>query len=302
MKGLTMPEPTELLNQPGAASTTPALTSEDRITITVLGEEKQFTLEELKKHAEKGLGADMRFREASELRNQAKAGLRTQELVKKLNSGAELNREEATELAEYTGAEPEDYMFNSNGATNMEPGVTPQPTATETQQPAVAAMHPDDKKVIEQARQDHYEKVVQKTKDEIQNTVDSDDVLGKIIAGKSADKQAGAKSKLFDMVFNEVSRRLVLGRQQYGPELIRESLQYVKSFVTEFGMPASTSGTPAREVRDDFPILGLGPVGGLSTSEIAAGKKLERVASGESGYAESFAQRLAERILKTRAK
>jgi len=38
----------------------------------------------------------------------------------------------------------------------------------------------------------------------------------------------------------------------------------------------------------------------LSTSEIAAGKKLERVPSGESGYAESFTQRLAERILKSR--
>lgn len=289
-------------------------TSEDYYELTVDGKTQSLTIDELKKQAEKGMGADARFREASELRKTAEEGIRTKELIYKLNTGLPLSVVEATELAGYTGAEANDFLnlppitgddTMDNNPDNFNNDNNDNNTAISNQagsmvDPASLARSAEDKQILEQAKQDHYEKVVSTTKEEIKNKVDLDEELSKVIAGKPDIDKEAARKTLFEMVFNEVSRRLVLGRQSYGPELVKASLQTVKVFIKQFGTPASITGNPLKE--DNPPILGLGPSGGLSTSEIAAGKKLERVASGESGYADNFARRLAERILRSRNK
>ena len=71
-------------------------------TVKINGEEKELTLEELKEHASKAAGADEKFRNASQMKEDAKKGIEIGAAFKKINSG-EFDATDVRKLAELTG-------------------------------------------------------------------------------------------------------------------------------------------------------------------------------------------------------
>jgi hypothetical protein len=158
-----------------------------------------------------------------------------------------------------------------------------------------AQLSPEDQEDLAYAREQRMAGYVTKVKADIKNTLDKDGEIGKMIDKIPDGQKKDLQEVLSEMVYEEVSRRVGMSRQQYSPLLVQEVIQKVASRVNKLGLP--TVGRQEINLRD-LPISGLGPITGMSNSDFHSDKPIERIASNDAGYSDNFVARFAKKLAK----
>jgi hypothetical protein len=255
--------------------------------VTVAGQVKKMTIDQLKQAASKAEGADEKFRIAA-------AAVKTQELVKTmLNSPTGLDYEDAVVLAQNVGGNPEDYMFEQEAPTLQTPPARVPQAQTFNTLPVSTGLSAEDMEDLAYARSQRMEGYITKVKGDIKNTLDKDTQISTLMGKVPEAQKAGLQEVLSEMVYEEVSRRVGMSRQTYGPSLVQDVIQKVASRVNKLGLP--TAGRQETNMLE-FPISGLGPITGMSNSELMSDKPIERVSSNDGNYSDNFVARFAKKL------
>lgn len=256
--------------------------------LTVNGETRKVTMDEVLKLAQKAAGADAKFQEASELRESAKDGIRMKELIDRLSDGTHTPTEtEVGELAGMLGVDANEFInqltANEGNTTNTKSTKTKL-----TKEEIIEALGFDPaeaKQTLDYSRLRH----VASAKDEIRKfsdeMVDKDEVFGKMIIGE------GGKDRLSvikEMVAEDVIRRIQDGTP-FGSDLVAASVQKTRAYLTKFGIP----GKP-----EQYPMsLGLIPGGGSIPAEVQSDKPIGRISSTEQEAEDNFVKRAMQKGL-----
>lgn len=266
--------------------------------IKVDGETRTVSIDELTTLAQKAAGADAKFEEASKLRKSAEDALRFQELTNRAGDpNHQLSDAEVTELAGKLGLDPKelaDYMADEkeppqgDGDDGGKQGGGLDMAGFEAafeKQYGVPL-----KDVVDTAaysKQRHITDARKEIRNETDNMVDKDEIIGKMIVGKEKDSRLEV---IKEMVAEDVLERIKDG-DTYGPELLAASIQKVRTHLKKLGIP----GKP-----DEYPLtMGLGPSGGLP-AEVRSEKPIERISAAEDKSGENFVNRWLQRALRDR--
>jgi len=278
-------------NKGGGGDDTKESSKDQTFELTVDGEKRTVTLDEMKNLAQKASGADKKFQDASELRKQAEDGLRMKDLIGRLSDTEHDPTEwEVKELAGMIGVDPNEFaQYLKEGDTD---GKTKKTDTTDTtgkidKQSLVEALGFDPaeaKAILDYSKQRHIDSARQQIKETSDNAVDKDEIFGKMVIGENGkDRLAVIK----DLVAEDVLRRIQDG-VPFGAELVAASVQKIRAHLTKFGIPNKP---------DIFPLtLGLGPGGGLP-SEIQSEKPIERISAAEEGAEDNFVSRAMQKGL-----
>lgn len=262
--------------------------------ITVDGEKRQLTIEELKEHAQKAAGADKKFEEAAKLRKEASDGIRLKELVGRLSDGKhEPTESEVKELAGMIGADPSElteYLAGESEGRDNGGGTGISEEEFDKVFTSKFGFSPAEAKQREEYR---HSKDVEAAKKEIRKisdeAVDKDEIFGKIKIGEKGDKAEDRIAVIKDMVAEDVLRRVQNG-ESFGAELVAASVQKIRAYLTRFGIP----GKP-----EQYPVaLGLGPSGGLP-AEVNSEEPIQRVSSADENGEPNFIARYMQKGLKS---
>lgn len=292
-----MPEP--IVPEPTPEPTpkpTPEPPKDETFELTVDGEKRNVTLDEMRNLAQKASGADKKFQDASDLRKSAEDGIRLKSLVDRLSDDAhEPSETEIKELAGMIGVDPTEfaqYLKDEGGEPKPEPkpGTTP---ATADSDAIVAALQGAGFDLAQMKATNEYShgRHVDAAKDQIRKisdeTVDKDEIFGKMNIGESGKDR---NEVIKDMVAEDVLRRIQDGTP-FGAELVAASVQKIRAYLTKFGIP----GKP-----EQFPLtLGLGPGGGLPL-EVQSDKPIPRVNAADDASGDNFVQRAMQKALSLR--
>lgn len=231
---------------PAAPATPPAAApTGPTFTITVNGQPRTLTQEEMLNLANKGLAADEKFQEAAAMRKANEAANRQYELTQRTQDASlpiPQRLAAARELALAMGADPAP-IDQALAAYHANPDAVPSLPASPSQpQPQGAGPHhtptgatvpprpltvdqlpPEVREELAEARTYRMERERQKIFTSVEKAVDSDAVVGTL---KDAG-EAGMKAiqTLQTLAKNEVQRRVVALGQKFGPELVAEVLQ-----------------------------------------------------------------------------
>jgi hypothetical protein len=264
--------------------------------LTVDGEKRSVTLDELQLLAQKSAGADKKFKEASDLRKQAEDGLRMKGLIDRLSDGDHTPTEsEVRELAGMLGVDPSEFAEalkdekSDNPPQGGKKGSTKPQISKEELVEALGFDPAEAKAILDYSHNRHIEAARKEIREISDRAVDKDDVFGKMVVGENKDDRL---STIKDMVAEDVLRRIQDG-QQFGAELVAASIQKVRAYLTKFGIP----GNPAQ-----YPdTLGLGPGMGLP-AEVHSETPIKRISAAEDGDEENFVARIMQKVLKSRGR
>lgn len=268
---------------------------DDTFELTISGEKRSVTLDEMKTLAQKAAGAESKFQEASNLRKQAEDGLRFQNLMGRLSDKEHTPTDvELKEIAGMLGADPSEFANEFKNALGDDKQATTQDkqqsTAKPDKQAIIEALGFDPaeaKNILDYSHQRHIESARQEIRRISDEAVDKDEIFGKIKIGDGGDDRLATAK---DMVAEDVLRRVQDG-VPFGAELVAASVQKVRAYLTKFGTPNKL---------DQHPItLGLGPSNGLP-AEIHSNTPIQRVSTADDGDGDNFVKRLAQRIINTR--
>lgn len=270
--------------------------------LQVNGEKRTMTLDELKTAAQKAEAANAKFEEAANLRKEAEAAVKTMNIIKKLNSSETLSYEEAGFLADNIGGEASDYMDTPTQNTQtQQPTRTQEPQDTKPQGPITLDMldpqlQEQIKGVVTHNMETQANDALETVKKELRESLDKDDVIGKMLSKVPEEKKSDLSNALFDMLFEDISQKVGVRRLQYGPEMIQESLQKVRNRLSLFGNPTSGNDKPV------IPVTGMSALSTEATSQIMSDEPIKRVEATSSKYADNFAARLAQALAKNSTK
>lgn len=264
--------------------------------LNVGGENRTVTLDEMKELATKSAGADAKFQSAADMKKAAESGIRIGNLVKSLNK--EYSEADAKELAVLLDIDPGEFMEylntddgdNKTGQQRTGQDKTGTDGITKEQfskaftdmfgfSPAEAKSRLDfsQQRHIESARQE-----IRKISDE---SVDKDEIFGKMIVGENKDNRLAV---IKDMVAEDVLRKIQDG-VPFGADMVDASVQKIRAHLTKFGIPNKPDQHPI--------VLGLGPSGGLP-AEVQADEPIKRVNSAEDKDGSNFVARWMQKGLK----
>ena len=258
-------------------------------TLAIDGQDKTFTLDELKGLAQKSAGADYKFEKAAEARKAAEKGIRLQELMESIK-GESPDQQKVKELLVEMGADPAEVDKQMKLATK---GTADKKgsEATETKKTIAREDLPEDVQLIlADAERSNLKGVRDKIEDACRKGVDGDTVLVKMIdrvaEGEPRDK---TKKTLYDMVIDDVRGR-ILAREQYGPEMVRSSLQKVRARTESLGIPANAAAAG--------PVLPAGLAASIAlTPEIQSSEPIKRVSSSDPNYEDNFMKRAQQKMV-----
>jgi hypothetical protein len=261
--------------------------------LTVDGEKKVVTIDEMRDLAQKSAGADKRFQEASELRKQAEDGLRMKTLVDRLSDGSHTpTSAEITELAGMIGVDPAEFAeylaSEEEDAAPAKGKSNPAEGLKLTKEQIIEALGFDPaeaKAVLDYSHQRHVEDARKQIRDFSDQAVDKDEIFGKMIVGENGKDRSVA---IKDMVAEDVLRRIQDGNP-FGADLVAASIQKVRAHLTKFGIPGNPSQYPVT--------LGLGPGGGLP-AEVQSETPIKRVSAAQDTDDSNFVARAMQRALK----
>ncbi len=284
-------------------------------TLKVNGQERTFTIDELKQAASKAEGAEEKFRQAHELQTKARQGLRMLEVVDELKeaeaSGTSPDPKTVGEFFSLLGLDPADVdmtqftpqqqqqsgdpnTMDNQQQQNQQQQNQQQPQQQQNQQQAqriTADMLDDDvRQTLDDFKQSQIEQFRQKMTGEIRSAVDNDAEINKMIPENmdAADKKK-LKDTLFEMTKDDVRSRILSRQQRYGPDMVTESLQTTRSRLKNIGIPTKSKQPP---------LLDLGPTAGSQyTQEVMAEKPIERVPSTSPDYHENAVKRILQRMV-----
>jgi len=279
-----MPDPEEKDAAPNPAPGTEKATPKEEqkpelFAIQVDGQQRQVSLDELKKMAELSGGAQEKFRKAAAATKEAESALRLQELIKEGQDGS-LTTAQWEEFSKLLGVDMED-LFPQEPASAPAEGETPAPAPVS---PKKVEMKDLPKEITDKLR----------VLDKIQNNQRKDQILNEIGTAISNDKylskvvgkDAGIRDTVHDLVIREVQDAMLAKGRDYGPELVSEAMQYARAVVDNLSKLAQKTGQP----------VGLGPSEGILTSQqFDSGKVPERVPVTDPNYLDVEAQRVLQK-------
>lgn len=257
----------------------------ENYTLAIDGDNKTFTLDELKEAAQTSAGANAKFEKASEMVKNAAPGLEISRLAQKLRETKSPDEQDQKDFLHALGVSQEqiDGMLKVAG---------PEPKGKEKgsgePKKGVAAtleeMDPRVRQILEDSERRQYDEIRKGIKESCEKSVDNDKVLGKMVDGMSDDRRATWLKSAKNLLNKDVERR-ILAREDYGPDMIATSLQTVRAVLEEIGVPSKASGQP--------PVVGLDYASVLGP-EIHAAEPIKRVAVDDPKYFENAAARLQQ--------
>lgn len=255
--------------------------------ITVDGEKKYLTNDEVTKYAQLGFSSDKRYKDATTKEKSAEDGLRIQGLVQRLGDSenqptdveikelAALLKIDASEFTEYL--KPEADPKTEDKLTKVDPKALAEALGMD---PAEAKM------ILELSKQGLVASEREKITKNSHLAVDKDEFFGKIKVGKGGD---GILEAVKEMVAEDVFERIEHGGA-YGAELVAASIQKVRAHLIKMGIP----GKP-----DEHPIvLGLVPGGAVLPAEVTGETPIERISSAEDKGEDNFVKRYLQKAVK----
>jgi len=264
------------------------------IPITVNGEERHVTQDELIKMASKSAGADAKFQEAAKARKEAEKGVKIAEIldrIGKADGGPE--EDDLKDLAGLMGADYEELIekLEKSGVIESTGGKTGG-SAEDGKGGKKKKLNIDDLDeetagILRDAQQRGFAETREKIKGECGKAIDKDKVLGKILDRADADKKDGLRSTLIEMVYKDIQRRVQAG-EQYDLDLIADTVLSARTTLDKFGVSATPSKQSILE--------GLGPDSGGLPAEALSDEPVKRVASTDAKYADNFAARVVQKI------
>jgi len=263
---------------------------EQSFELTVDGEKRMVTLDEMKQLAQKASGADKRFQDASELKKQGEDGIRIKSLIDRLSNTDTPSESEIKEIASMIGVDPNEFAqyLAAEGKETPAPKATPAVPASKMSKEDIATLLGFDpaeaKSILEYSHQEHIKSVRQQIRDNSDSVVDKDEIFGKMKIGEGGgDRLAVVK----EMVAEDVLRKIQDG-MPFGAELVAASVQKIRAHLTKFGMPNKP---------DLYPLtLGLGP-GGSLPSEVQSENPIKRLSAAEDEGEDNFVKRAMQKGL-----
>lgn len=258
-------------------------------------------LDENAQAAEKGRGADARFREASEMRTNASRLELLEGVVRDVASSQKQDYAAMRRLAQNPelGMNPQNVEGMIQAMENPE-----QAIADATEDPAQAAaavasaprpitlddLDPALRQELEASKALRHQAIRGQTTGALNQTLDSDPILSQILSSKHL--PAGAQQRLRDHADGELRRRV---REQNRPPdaaMFSAVVQDTRQFATDVGMLVGGdpgTGTPALPAT---PGLGPAPAGGPSSVFHRAKEPPKRVSGREPGARSNLAERI----------
>lgn len=275
--------------------------ADDSFKITVDGQEKILTREEVLKQAQLGYSSTKRFQDASDKEKKNAEKIRFGELVTNM-ANPEYNPSEAEvrEFASAMGMDPGEFMDflsddggndggndNNDNNNSVDLSNIDEKTAQALIQKGLGLNPAEAKQILEYSHQRHISDAKSGIRKEIEKMVDKDEIFGKMIVGEGKSDKLAA---INDLVEEDVLGKIKDG-VPYGAELLAASIQKIRAYLSKFGTP----GKP-----NDYPVtLGVGPSQGLPT-EVLSEKPIERVSAAEDPDESNFIQRGLQRFIKAR--
>jgi len=269
----------------GGASDDKPLKAETHI-VNVDGEDRAFTLEELKAHTSKVAAADKRFRDSSEATKKAERGIRVEKLMKSISNADSPADSDIRELAGLLEIDPKellDYTKESdppqkgaNKAANLDFSAEFQRQFGMSPAEAKAGWDFSNTRHVNDARKE--------IKEISDGAVDKDEIIGKMVIGEDSKEVLTAVK---DMVAEDVLRKIQDGKP-FGAEMVAASVQRVRSQLTKLGIPKKLVQQP---------FLGLGPSEGFSAA-IQADEPIKRVSSTDDADEKNLMDRYLQQAVK----
>ena len=254
--------------------------------ITVDGETRNLTIDELKTLASKSAGADKRFQDASTATKAAERGIRVEKLMKSISnadSPADADIRELAGLLEIDPKELLDYTKESdppqkgtNKAANLDFSAEFQRQFGMSPAEAKAGWDFSNTRHVNDARKE--------IKEISDGAVDKDEIIGKMVIGEDSKEVLTAVK---DMVAEDVLRKIQDGKP-FGAEMVAASVQRVRSQLTKLGIPKKLVQQP---------FLGLGPSEGFSAA-IQADEPIKRVSSTDDADEKNLMDRYLQQAVK----
>ena len=268
--------------------------------VIVNGKKVEMTLDELKEHATKGAGADEKFRQASELRKTAERGIRLDELAHKMaDEGDAVSPADLNEFITLLGGDPADLdmskMTPNQPPTGQSNTSDPNKTNPQGTQPLSVVkkeqLDPDVQRVLNQANEAELSRIRENIVAETRKGIDNDSVLGKLIDELPEDTREEVKSELYDMAEERVRNQIVLENKPFGPQMVQEVAQVLRSRIKRLGIPSTPRG-------GQLPTSASGPGMGYGNQQVLPDKPVERVSSTDPDYIEKTTQRVQQNLNK----
>jgi len=263
--------------------------------VTIDGEKRNLTLDELKTFASKAAGADKKFNEASELRKSGEKGVRIMSLIESLTENP--TESDAKDLANILGIDANEfyqYLTEDEGGNESKDseGDTKKAAKSKTAKESVVeglkelGLDPAEvKAILDYSHKRHIEDARKEIREISDEAVDKDEVFGKI---KIDEKNKERMSVIKDLVAEDVLRRIQDG-VPFGADLVSASIQKIRSYITKFGIPSKPEQYPVS--------LGLIPGGGLP-AEVQAEEPIKRTSADKDVGEENLVARFMQRGLK----
>jgi hypothetical protein len=260
--------------------------------LTVGGEKRSVTLDEMKDLAQKSAGASAKFEEASKIRKDNEDAIRQYDLIQRMGDSNHTPTDaEINELAGMIGVDAKEfaeYMKDDEGQPDPTPGKETPATIDKKALAEALGIDPAElKAVIDHSHQRHVADARKEIRQISDLAVDKDEIFGKMVIGENKDDK---EESIKEMVAEDVLRRIQDGGQ-FGAELVAASVQKIRAHLQKFGMP----GKP-----DQYPLtLGLGPSAGLP-AEVLSEKPIERKSAAEDGDESNFVARIMQKCIAAR--
>lgn len=256
-------------------------------TVTVDGQSKDITLAEALKDAEKVGGADAKFRTAAEQVKQAERGIKAMELFDRLaTDDGKPNEADLSELAGLLKIDGSDLMKLMDIEEAGDKGSRGKKGKAEDVV-GFDKLSPELQEVVKAAREAQWDETVKIVKGDCKKAIDKDEILSKIVDRAEEGKKSEVQQTLIDIVFEDVQRK-ILAREEYGADMVKNSVQRARAVVNKLGIPSKTSR---------HPVLGPGPSGQLP-AEVYSDDTIKRVSSTEAGYEQNAVNRVLQSFVK----
>lgn len=269
-------------SQPPAPAADPAPSSAPPQTypVTIDGKVQQLTLDELTKHAQKGIAADARFQEAARIREEAARDQKLAQSIRQLRKGFDEDtfREVATGVG-MTAEEIEATIAELTGQSKTPAAANPQGVGNPSPPRKVKFSE------LDKELQDWMvEEEKQRQERDLRKAIESDQVLG-YHTGKRPDSM----KSLLDLGKKVLRRRVAEtgGQVASKARLIEEVVGEIRSTLTEFGT-----------ILGSTPTTGLGPATSNDGSDIYPTKLPDRVSVVSPEYEENLSTRLSYLVRK----
>jgi len=267
---------------------------ETTYNLKISGEERQVTLDEMKEMASRSGGADKKFRDAAESLKKAEKWGTVGDLFTKISDpNNPPAKEEVAQLAALLGLDPKALLSilaeeeGNNENTGSKNKGKEKPAGDKKLD--VKDLPDEVQAVLQGAKKSQIEAAIAEVKSDVGEALDKDEIIGKMVV--AGDDTSGLKNALSEMIFEDVQRRILAG-EQYGPELVKTSVQKARTRLSKF----STQGKKSESVTEALGMLGLGPSGEFP-AEVQADKPIDRVPSTDTKYEENFKNRFLQQVL-----